>query len=118
MKSFCTFFALAVVVVAPQVVFAQLLPEQRVIDFQNIVALYSKRYAPAGWKRQALGVDLFNVQPWLDKIRAAKDDIEFFEIEAQYVAQLQDTHSGFQMTSNFRGDLGMTVDIYDGKVLI
>jgi C-terminal processing protease CtpA/Prc len=61
---------------------------------------------------------LFNVQPWLDRVRAATSDLEFFEIEAEYVADLNDTHSSFQMTSSFNANLGISVDIYDGKVLI
>jgi hypothetical protein len=97
---------------------AQLTVDQRVHDFQNLSALYAKRYAPADWKRQALGFDLFDIKPWLERLRAAKDDLEFFEIEAEYVAALQDTHSGFSMPSSFRANLGFTVDIYDGKVLI
>ncbi len=100
------------------VVSAQLLSEQRIFDFQNLAALYAKRYAPYDWKKQAFGFDLFNITPWLDRVRAAKDDLEFFEIEEEYVANLQDTHSGFQMTSTFSANLGMTVDIYDGKVLV
>jgi hypothetical protein len=97
---------------------AQLTVDQRVHDFQNLAALYAKRYAPADWKRVALGFDLFDLKPWLDRVRAAKDDLEFFEIEAEYVGRLQDTHSGFAMPSSFRANLGFTVDIYDGKVLI
>ena len=97
---------------------AQLLPDQRVQDFQNLAALYVKRYAPYEWKRHIFGFDLLDITPWLDRVRAAKDDLEFFEIQAEYVAKLNDIHSGFQMTSNFTANLGMTVDIYDGKVLI
>src|SRR6185436_4524172 len=85
---------------------AQLLPEQRVFDFQNLSALYAKRYSPYDWKRQAFGFDLFDIKPWLDRVRAAKDDLEFFEIEAEYVGKLQDTHTGFQITSSFAARLG------------
>jgi hypothetical protein len=99
-------------------VFGQLLPQQRVSDFQNLVAMYSKRYAPYAWKAEAFDVNMFNIDSWLNRVRAAKDDLEFYEIEAEYVAQLRDTHSALQMTSSFRADLGITVDIYDGKVLI
>ena len=123
--------ALAVLLVS-QPACAQMTTEQRVLDFQNLAALYAKRYAPADWKRRALGFDLFELKPWLDRVRAAKDDLEFFEIEAEYAAKLQDTHTGFQMTSNFAARLGagpvpnlpgatfigVLVDIYDGKVLI
>src|SRR5215471_7701903 len=94
--------------VAPQSVSAQLLPEQRLQDFQGLAALYAKRYAPYDWKKQAFGFDALNISPWLDRVRGAKDDLEFFEIEAEYVANLNDTHSGFQMTSSFAANLGIT----------
>ncbi len=80
--------------------------------------MYAKRYAPYDWKKQAVKFDLFDIKPWIDRALKAKDDLEFFEIEAEYVASLQDTHSSFLMNTNFRATLGMTVDIYDGKVLI
>jgi C-terminal processing protease CtpA/Prc len=120
------------VLLASQPMSAQLSPEQRVFDFQNLAALYAKRYAPADWKRQAVGFDLFDLRPFIDRIRAAKDDLEFFEIQAEYVGKLQDTHAGLQMTSGFAARLGagpvpnlpgaifigLLVDVYDGKVLI
>src|SRR5262245_10069058 len=88
---------------------AQLTPEQRARDLQNLAALYAKRYAPYIWKQQAFGFDLFDVKPWLERVRTAKDDLEFFEIEAEYVASLQDTHSGFSVPSNFVANLGIAV---------
>src|SRR5215813_234178 len=118
MKTFSTLLLVAAILVTPEVLSAQLLPEQRLQDFQNLAALYAKRYAPYDWKKQAIGFDLFDLKPWLARVQAAKDDLEFFEIEAEYVAKLQDTHSSFSMTSSFRANLGITVDIYDGKVLI
>lgn len=99
-------------------VFAELTIDQRVADFQQMAALYEKRYAPYEWKRQAFGFDMFDLRPWLDRIRAAKSDVEFLEISAEYVASLQDTHSSFTSPLRFTADLGFTVDIYDGKVLI
>ena len=118
MKTMLKCLFLAVVYALPETALAQLSTDQRVFDFQNLVALYTKRYAPYDWKRQAVGFDLLNIQPWVDRIRAAKSDLEFFEIQAEYVANLQDTHSHFQMGSSFRANLGITVDIFDGKVLI
>jgi C-terminal processing protease CtpA/Prc len=118
MKSLFASLLLLALLALPEETSAQLLPDQRTFDFQNLVALYAKRYAPYDWKRRALGFDLFDIQPWLDRVRAAKNDLEFFEIEAEYVGNLNDTHSGFFMTSSFRANLGITVDIYDGKVLI
>ena len=121
MKSKCLSALLVLAALTPlfsQEALAQLTPDQRVFDFQNLVALYAKRYAPYAWKNLALGFNMFDVQPWFDRIRAAKSDLEFFEIEAEYVGKLQDTHTAFQMNSTFRADLGFFVDIYDDKVLI
>ena len=118
MKSLSMSLLLVALLALPEQTSAQLLPDQRIFDFQNLAALYAKRYAPYEWKRRALGFDLFDIQPWLDRVRAAKSDLEFFEIEAEYVGNLNDTHAGFSMTSSFRANLGITVDIYGGKVLI
>jgi hypothetical protein len=98
--------------------YAQLAIEQRVLDFQNLAGTYAKRYAPYEWKRQAFGFDLYDVKPWLERIRSAKTDLEFFEICHEYVANLNDTHSHFSTPSSFTADLGLIVDIYDGKLLI
>jgi len=97
---------------------AQLTVEQKIHDFENIAAVYAKRYAPYEWKKELFGFDLFDIGPWLDRVARSSDDLEFFEIALEYVASLNDTHSSFAMPSSFLADLGFTVDIYDGKVLI
>lgn len=98
--------------------FAQLTPEQRVTDFNSIASLFAKRYGPANWKIQALGVNVFDTTRWVQRVRAAQSDLEYYEIALQYVAQLQDGHSSFRTPSNFIADLGLLTDIYDGRVLI
>ena len=70
---------------------AQLTREQKVQDFQNLAALYAKRYAPYEWKKELFSFDLFEIGPWLDRIRRSQDDLEFFEIALEYVASLRDT---------------------------
>jgi len=97
---------------------AQMTPAQRVEDFNVLTDLYAKRYAPWSWKAQALGFDLFQTSSWLDQVRRAKDDLEYYEIAERYVASLQDTHTQFRVPSAFTADTGIAVDIYDGKVLI
>jgi hypothetical protein len=97
---------------------AQLLPDQKLVDFQNLVALYAKQYAPYVWKRDALKYDMLKLAPWLDKIRATKDDLGFYEVSAAYVASLSDAHSEFFMDSDFTAVLGFDVDLYDGRALI
>ena len=97
---------------------AQLLPDQKIVDFQQLAALFAKQYAPYEWKRDALGVDLLRIAPWLDRVRATKSDLDFYEICAQYIASLNDVHSEFFLPSDFQASLGFEADLYDGKPLI
>ncbi len=97
---------------------AQLLPDQKLLDFQQLAALYAKQYAPYEWKRDALHVDLLQLTPWLAKVRDTKTDIEFYEVCAAYVASLNDAHSQFFLPTDFQADLLFEVDLYDGKTLI
>jgi len=98
--------------------FAQLNPDQKLVDFQSLVALYAKQYAPYVWKRDVLNYDMLKLSPWLDKVRATKDDLGFYEVSAAYVASLNDAHSEFFMDSDFSAYLGFDVDLYDGKALV
>lgn len=98
--------------------YAQLTMDQKVADFQFLSSLYAKRYGPYEWKRDALGVDLFSIAPWVAKVQATKDDLDFYEIMSQYVASLNDAHDTYQLPSNFQARLNFTVDIYDGKLLV
>ena len=97
---------------------AQLTADQKAADFQSMSALYAKRYAPYEWKKQALKFDLYDIAPWLAKVRASKTDVDFFEVCAQYVASLRDTHSSFTAPYRMAANIGISVDIYDGKLLI
>ncbi len=98
--------------------FAELTAEQKAHDFQSMAALYSKRYGPYEWKKWAYGFDALDIAVWVDRARKSTTDIEFFEICAEYVARLKDTHSSFSAPINFVANLGIVVDIYDGKLLI
>jgi hypothetical protein len=97
---------------------AQLSPAQREADFTTLASVFAKRYAPANWKIQALNVNLFEISPWIAKVRAAKTDLEFLEICSQYVSSLKDGHTQYIGPGNFIADLGFYADIYDDKILI
>jgi C-terminal processing protease CtpA/Prc len=99
-------------------VLAQLTLDQKFADFQALAALYAKRYGPMEWKRDTFGVDLLNIGPWLDKIKNAKDDLDFYEVMVEYVASLNDAHSAYELPSNYQASLGFGVDLYDGKLLV
>jgi hypothetical protein len=98
--------------------FAQLAPEQKVQDFQNVAATFAKRYAFVEWKQSAIGYDSMDLTPWLQRVRDSKSDLEFFEICAEYAAKNQDGHTVFTLPSDFVAELPFDVDVYDGKFLV
>ncbi len=98
--------------------FGQLTTDQKTSDFMNVVAVYNKNYGPYEWKRDALGFDLLNVAPWLDKVVATKNDLDFYEVMVSYVASLNDAHDNYTLPSNFTARLNFGVDIYDQKLLV
>jgi hypothetical protein len=95
-----------------------LTPVQKESDFRYLASLYATYYAPYEWKQQLLGVDTLNIQPWLDRVAQAQTDLDFYEVCVEYVASLNDTHDHFSLPSDFLARFPITVDIYDGKVLI
>ncbi len=110
------FFLLGVLAALP--CFPQMTVEQRLFDFEHVASQFAKFYAPYEWKKELLGFDLYNIAPWLDRVRNAKSDLEYYEIASEYVAALNDTHSKYYIPSDFLATIGIRVDIYDGKFLI
>lgn len=98
---------------------AQLTPDQRVEDFKRLAGLFAYNYAPYEWKREQFGVDLYDVQPWLERVRRAPSDLEAIEVMSEYVASLRDTHAQFQMNANFTASQPLSADLLDdGRVVI
>lgn len=97
---------------------AQMTTEQRLLDFQHLAGVFAQQYGPYEFKRDLFGVDLFKIQPWVDRIRAAKTDIEYYEIQAEYIASLKDTHSSATNRSTFVASVPIDADVYEGKVLV
>ena len=108
----------ALALVLTTATFAQLTLDQKTSDFMNVAALYDKNYGPYEWKRDALKFDALNVSPWLAKIAATKNDLDFYEVMISYVASLNDAHDYYATPSNFVARLNFIVDIYDGKLLV
>lgn len=100
------------------VCFGQMTTDQKVADFLQLAGLYAKHYAPYEWKRDVMGFDLYNVKPWVEKVKNSQDDLEFLDLCVRYVASLQDSHDEFYIYSDFVADMRILVDIYDGKVLV
>ncbi len=97
---------------------AQLTVDQKIEDFHSLAGIYAKRYAPYDWKKMLFGFDTLNIAPWLDRVSSTTNDLDFYELMIEYVADLHDSHSYYQLPSTFVASLNLTVDLYDGKVLI
>src|SRR6266496_4339513 len=91
---------------------------QKEADFRYLASLYSTYYAPVDWKKHLLGFDALQIQPWLDRVSKTQTDLDFYDVCIDYVANFQDTHTSFSLTSDFVARLGFSVDIYDGALLI
>lgn len=112
------FFLISGLLLAAAAAPAQLLPEQRRADFEQLAALVSRAYAPYEWKRERFGNDALRIAPWLERVRAAQSDLEYFEICAEYLAGLRDLHTGFTLPSDFVAEIPLGADLYDGRALI
>ena len=88
------------------------------VDFQQLAALFAKRYAFLEWKRDAISFDGLKLAPWVERVKASKSDLEFFEICSEYVAAYGDGHTGFVLPSTFQASLGFSADLYNDTVLI
>lgn len=112
MKSFALLILVAVAA------HAQLTPDQKEFDLRAMATAYSKHYAPIQWKKDLLGFDLLDLQSWVQRARATRDDLEFMALCAEYVASLEDTHSSFIFPTSFTAVLPLHLDIYDGRLLV
>ena len=91
--------------------------QQRIDDLYQLASFYAKNYAPYEWKRDVFGFDLLRLNQWLQDIHKA-NDLDFQEVLIDYVASLNDAHDFIAFPTTFSASLGLSVDIYDGKVLI
>jgi len=91
--------------------------KQRIADLEQLASFYDKNYAPYEWKRDVIGFDLLRLTPWLQRIQHS-DDLDFQEALIEYVSSLNDAHDSIAFPTTLFASLGLSVDIYDGKVLI
>jgi hypothetical protein len=86
--------------------------EQKLFDFEALASLYAKRYAHTDWKKTLFSVDPLDLTPWLDAIRASRNDTEYLDVLVKYVASFNDAHSSYRVLTDFYADLGFRVDLY------
>ncbi|HUQ93569.1 MAG TPA: S41 family peptidase [Bryobacteraceae bacterium] len=103
---------------ASELLSGQLTMDQKAADFQYLAGLFAKNYGPYEWKRDVLGFDLLDAGPWLTKITATRNDLDFFDVMSEYVSGLNDAHAGYSLPSRFAVRLNFTVDLYDGALYV
>ncbi len=111
-------FRLLLVLLAALPALGQLTPDQKVFDFQSLANLYAKRYAPLDLKMATFGFNPLDLSTWLDRVNNTANDLDFYDLMVEYVSNLHDGHDAYHLPSDFVASLGITVDIYDGLVLI
>ncbi|MBI5282830.1 MAG: PDZ domain-containing protein [Candidatus Solibacter usitatus] len=97
---------------------AQLTNEQKLADLRQLSGIYAKQYGPYEWKRDVIGFDALDLQPWLDRALLTQSDIDFMDLCVEYVASLNDAHDVVSFPTNFNAQLGFSTDLYDGKALV
>lgn len=97
---------------------AQMTTDQKIADFTNMSQFYVRHYTPANWKIEQFRFDLREIGPWLTRVRATQNDLDYFDLCIEYLASLKDGHISYNMTSSYQAYLLFDVDIYDGKTLI
>ena len=69
-----------VLLLASTACYGQMTLDQKMVDFQSLAALFSKRYAFLEWKHDAIGFDGLKLAPWIERIKNSKDDLEFRDL--------------------------------------
>ncbi len=117
MQRLCLAFMLVLLSVPTTNAQTILTEEQRIADLNQLASFYAKNYAPYEWKRDVIGFDLLSLNLWLEGIHNA-NDLNYQEVLIDYVASLNDAHDYIAFPTTFTVSLPLSVDIYDGKVLI
>lgn len=106
-------------VLASHTAFAQgLTAVQKEDDFRYLASLYATYYAPLDWKNELFRFNARDLGPWLARVASTTTDLDFYEVCVEFIASLNDTHVPFVLPSDFVAQLGFSVDIYDGVLLI
>ncbi len=98
---------------------AALNAEQRLADFNQLVTIFQRNYGPLRWKQESIGLD-FNkhVAEYKSRIASARSDAEFYNLLSRFTAGFKDGHITAIVPSTQRSNLGFTVDLIEGRVLI
>lgn len=92
---------------------------QRADDFESLVHMINKKYAPLQWKQQLLGVDILHEADLTQQmIMGTTTDEDYLDLAMGFLSRFQDPHTSMSIASNHVATLGFLVDLYDGRLLV
>jgi hypothetical protein len=97
---------------------ADLTPEQKATDFSGIVATLDRRYAPIGLAWHGQRYNVLKANEWIEAAKRTRTDAEFYQLGLRYLAHFGHSQDTLQLASEYQASLGLTVDFYDGVLLI
>lgn len=93
--------------------------EQYLADFEHMVHMLNKYYGPMDWKEELLGIDFFEyVHQYEDRIKNVVDDLEYFDLMFDFIAQFDDGHTTYTIPSTYTALLPFNTDLYEGKLIV
>lgn len=110
---------LAALLFSLQLIAAPLTPEEKTLDFMQLIGRMKSGYGPLNYKKQTLGIDINVLQEkYLAKIQQSKTNDEFYYLISQFISEFRDSHFVATVPSDATARLPFFVDLVEDKVII
>ncbi|MBI2092079.1 MAG: protease-like activity factor CPAF [Deltaproteobacteria bacterium] len=97
----------------------QLADEEKLSDFYQLVNQIKNGYGPKEYKKEKLGLDVdVLADEYVQKIKNAKNNGEFYSLIIKFVAEFQDGHFSAWMPTTYIAYLPFSVSLIQDKALI
>lgn len=98
---------------------ADLAPEQRLADFDQLTGLLRSTYAMIEYKKTAIGVDFEQVaKRYRERVAAVASDNDFYELLSAFIGEFKDAHLNHMRPSAMSARLGFSLRRVEGKAVI
>lgn len=98
---------------------ADMTPDQRAADFEQLTNLMRTSYSMIEYKKTAIGVDFEAVvKAYRAKIGQLGSDNDFYELLSAFIAEFKDAHLNHVRPSSMSARLGFQVRRIEGKAII
>ncbi|MBY0553671.1 PDZ domain-containing protein [bacterium] len=102
-----------------QLIAAPLTPEEKTLDFMQLIGRMKSGYGPLNYKKQTQGIDVDVLQEkYLKKIQESKTNDEFYYLISQFISEFRDSHFVAEIPTEASAKLPFYVDLVEDKVII